>query len=82
MRAAPTTSALLVLGLLLTSPGFSSAFTTPPNPDSRSGRFSNPTSSLKLACARNDCIAFCSDRYGTEKTNCMNTCLRRKENCN
>ena len=78
MRAAPTMFALLTLGFLLASPGSSSAFTNAP----RSSVHSAQSSNLRLACSRQDCLAFCSDRYGSEKTNCMNTCLRRKENCN
>ena len=37
---------------------------------------------LILACSRSDCTAFCSDQRGSKHTACMNTCLKRKENCN
>jgi hypothetical protein len=83
MRALSLTFALLTAGFMLAGSAYAEAPAAATNAlSSQPGTRSDAGANIRLACNRSTCLAFCSDRYGTEKANCMNNCSRRRENCN
>jgi hypothetical protein len=83
MRTLSLTFALLTAGFVLAGPAYAEAPAGATNAlSSQPGIRLDAGANIRLACSRATCVAFCSDRYGTEKTNCMRTCSKRRENCN
>ena len=83
MRALSLTLALFTAGFVLAGPAYAEAPEATTNAlSSQPGIRSDAGPTIRFACSRSTCLAFCSDRYGTEKANCMRTCSRRRENCN